>query len=286
MKNHYLISMSPDEIIENVIKTAQLLRMDVNDYKKEAITIPRIPTKYAEKIEKRIDINSGVLGVSRDEFTKMARLTPRILMLKSEHLEDTRSNTLQVLQIDDNATYAEMVKKNPYILTTRPEHINLHLNEFALFFEKTKSEIVDKAIDAPILLTTVPALANKNFEDFKNEIGLNENICKELAFKNPRILTQKQNVLKRIIEENAKTLDLSREEYIELGQINSNLFTARPASIQRFKKEGANFLNLDDDLFKKAVEKGVKFTTEYQKTDKYIISVPTPYDKFTKRIDA
>lgn len=46
-----------------------------------------------------------------------------------------------------------------------------------------------------------------------------------------------------------------------------------------FKEEGL------EDLFKKAVDKGVKFTTEYQVTDMYIVSVPTPYDKFSKKID-
>lgn len=40
------------------------------------------------------------------------------------------------------------------------------------------------------------------------------------------------------------------------------------------------------ELFKKANEKGIKYTTEYQKADMYVISVPTPYDKFSKKIDA
>jgi UDP-N-acetyl-D-mannosaminuronic acid dehydrogenase len=47
-----------------------------------------------------------------------------------------------------------------------------------------------------------------------------------------------------------------------------------------FKEKGL------DELFDKAVKSGIKFTTEYQVTDTYIISVPTPYDKFTKRVDA
>ena len=41
-----------------------------------------------------------------------------------------------------------------------------------------------------------------------------------------------------------------------------------------------------DELFTEAVAKGIKFTTEYQKTDMYIVSVPTPYDKFSKKVDA
>lgn len=41
-----------------------------------------------------------------------------------------------------------------------------------------------------------------------------------------------------------------------------------------------------DELFNDAVKCGIKFSTEYQKTDMYIVAVPTPYDKETKRIDA
>lgn len=40
------------------------------------------------------------------------------------------------------------------------------------------------------------------------------------------------------------------------------------------------------ELFEKANEKGIKYTTEYQKADMYVVSVPTPYDKFSKKIDA
>ena len=41
-----------------------------------------------------------------------------------------------------------------------------------------------------------------------------------------------------------------------------------------------------DELFRQAVDAGITFTTEYQKTDIYIVSVPTPYDKFSKKVDA
>jgi nucleotide sugar dehydrogenase len=41
-----------------------------------------------------------------------------------------------------------------------------------------------------------------------------------------------------------------------------------------------------EELFIDAVSKGIKFTTEYQSTDIYIIAVPTPYDKDTKKIDS
>lgn len=40
-----------------------------------------------------------------------------------------------------------------------------------------------------------------------------------------------------------------------------------------------------EDLFHAAWEAGITFTTEYWKTDTYIISVPTPYDKFSKKVD-
>ena len=47
-----------------------------------------------------------------------------------------------------------------------------------------------------------------------------------------------------------------------------------------FKEKGL------DELFNDAVQSGIKFTTEYQVTDTYIVSVPTPYDIDSKKIDA
>lgn len=47
-----------------------------------------------------------------------------------------------------------------------------------------------------------------------------------------------------------------------------------------FKEDGL------DELFNKATEAGIKFSTEYQVTDTYIVSVPTPYDRFSKKVDA
>lgn len=41
-----------------------------------------------------------------------------------------------------------------------------------------------------------------------------------------------------------------------------------------------------DELFEVALEKGVEFGTDYIETDVYIVTVPTPYDKFSKRIDS
>ena len=40
-----------------------------------------------------------------------------------------------------------------------------------------------------------------------------------------------------------------------------------------------------DELFADATKAGVKFTTEYQRCDTYIVAVPTPYDKVDKKID-
>ena len=41
------------------------------------------------------------------------------------------------------------------------------------------------------------------------------------------------------------------------------------------------------DLFKEAVDSGnIKFTNEYEKSGVYIVSVPTPYDKFSKKVEA
>lgn len=47
-----------------------------------------------------------------------------------------------------------------------------------------------------------------------------------------------------------------------------------------FKEDGL------DELFEQAVNKGIKFSEKYQKTDMYIISVPTPYNAVSKKIDA
>lgn len=41
-----------------------------------------------------------------------------------------------------------------------------------------------------------------------------------------------------------------------------------------------------EELFAAAVQGGIEFATEYPATDTYIISVPTPYDKFSKKVDA
>lgn len=61
---------------------------------------------------------------------------------------------------------------------------------------------------------------------------------------------------------------------------NKKLVETLNAGYTTFKEKGL------DELFESAVKAGVKFTTEYQVTDTYIVSVPTPYDKFSKKIDA
>lgn len=61
---------------------------------------------------------------------------------------------------------------------------------------------------------------------------------------------------------------------------NKKLVDTLNAGHTTFKEKGL------DELFANAAKAGVRFTTEYQVTDTYIVSVPTPYDKFSKKIDA
>ena len=61
---------------------------------------------------------------------------------------------------------------------------------------------------------------------------------------------------------------------------NKELVKTLNAGHTTFKEDGL------DELFQDALKYGIKFTTEYQVTDTYIISVPTPYDKFSKKVDA
>lgn len=60
---------------------------------------------------------------------------------------------------------------------------------------------------------------------------------------------------------------------------NEELVATLNAGHTTFKEEGL------DELFDEAVKAGVKFATEYQVCDTYIVSVPTPYDKVGKKID-
>ncbi len=61
---------------------------------------------------------------------------------------------------------------------------------------------------------------------------------------------------------------------------NKDLVATLNAGKTTFKEDGL------DELFANAVKAGIKFSTEYQATDTYIVSVPTPYDKFSKKVDA
>ena len=61
---------------------------------------------------------------------------------------------------------------------------------------------------------------------------------------------------------------------------NKELVATLNAGRTTFKEDGL------DELFQEALKAGIRFTTEYQVTDTYIVSVPTPYDKFSKKVDA
>lgn len=61
---------------------------------------------------------------------------------------------------------------------------------------------------------------------------------------------------------------------------NKELIETLNAGKTTFKEDGL------DELFQDAVNAGIKFSTVYQVTDTYIVSVPTPYDLFNKKIDA
>ena len=60
---------------------------------------------------------------------------------------------------------------------------------------------------------------------------------------------------------------------------NAELVNTLNAGKTTFEEEGLS------ELFANALAGGIKFTTEYIPTDVYIVSVPTPYDKDSKKID-
>ena len=61
---------------------------------------------------------------------------------------------------------------------------------------------------------------------------------------------------------------------------NKELVDTLNAGRLSFKEDGL------EELYQTARENGVSFTTEYVKADVYIISVPTPYEEVTKKVDA
>jgi UDP-N-acetyl-D-mannosaminuronic acid dehydrogenase len=60
---------------------------------------------------------------------------------------------------------------------------------------------------------------------------------------------------------------------------NENLVDSLSQGKLTFKEEGLG------ELFEEAISNRIKFTTEYQKTDTYIIAVPTPYINSSKKLD-
>lgn len=60
---------------------------------------------------------------------------------------------------------------------------------------------------------------------------------------------------------------------------NQEVISALTNGKTTFKEDGLK------ELYQKARKAGIQFTSESQAADIYIISVPTPYDRFTKKID-
>ncbi|MBM7571377.1 nucleotide sugar dehydrogenase [Aquibacillus albus] len=60
---------------------------------------------------------------------------------------------------------------------------------------------------------------------------------------------------------------------------NSNLVNSLTEGKLTFEEEGL------EELFQEAISNGIEFTTEYKKTHTYIIAVPTPYIKDSKKLD-
>lgn len=61
---------------------------------------------------------------------------------------------------------------------------------------------------------------------------------------------------------------------------NEELINKLKSGILTFEEKGM------DKLFEGAINKGIIFSTEYQRANTYIVSVPTPYDKKFKTVDA
>lgn len=76
------------------------------------------------------------------------------------------------------------------------------------------------------------------------------------------------------------TLILAKNGIKVIGtDINKNLVKSLNEKKLIFEEKGL------DELFYAALKNGIKFTTEYQKTDTYIVAVPTPYIKESKKLD-
>lgn len=77
-------------------------------------------------------------------------------------------------------------------------------------------------------------------------------------------------------------LTMANAGYKVIGtDYNKKLVSELNAGRVTFKEDGL------EELFHEALKSGnITFTDKYQKTNMYIISVPTPYDKFSKKVDA
>lgn len=60
---------------------------------------------------------------------------------------------------------------------------------------------------------------------------------------------------------------------------NEKLVGMLNAGQTTFKEKGL------EELFNDAVKSGIQFTMDYQVTDTYVVSVPTPYNRFSKKVD-
>lgn len=60
---------------------------------------------------------------------------------------------------------------------------------------------------------------------------------------------------------------------------NKELVNKLNSGVLTFEEKGLS------ELFHSAIEKGIMFTTEYQKTDTYIVAVPTPFMHLSKKLD-
>ena len=74
-------------------------------------------------------------------------------------------------------------------------------------------------------------------------------------------------------------LTMANAGYKVIGtDYNKKLVSELNAGRVTFKEDGL------EELFHEALKSGnITFTDKYQKTNMYIISVPTPYDKFRKK---
>lgn len=62
--------------------------------------------------------------------------------------------------------------------------------------------------------------------------------------------------------------------------LNSDLVKKLSEGVLAFEEDGL------EELFNRAAANNIKFSTDYQKADLYIIAVPTPYSKRDKKVDA